>query len=98
MTVQIRNDKQALRVELPASGEVDMPKAIELARDLIDAVTQCGFEVKMNVEVPRHKPSDIQIATAIQRVGHLRKNMVDKPWNDVGTNTELVRRVLEACL
>jgi hypothetical protein len=98
MTVQIRGDKRALRVELPASGELDMPAAIQLARDLIDAVTQCGFEVKMNVEVPRHAPTDQQLATAVVRVGHIRRNAMQARWDDGKVNSEIVMRVVEACL
>lgn len=99
MNIQIRNDRQAIRVDLPASGELNMEDAVTLARDLIDAVTQCGHQVKMDVEVPRHQPSDLQIATAIQRVAHLRKTLDQQAaWNDVKVNSELVMRVLGACL
>lgn len=98
MTVQIRDDKKALRVTLPPTGEVDMPAAIQLARDLIDAVTQCGYEVKMNVEVPRHQPTDQQLATAVVRVGHIRRNAIHAAWNDGKVNSEIVMRVVEACL
>ena len=99
INIQIRADKQAIRVSLPASGELNMEQAIGLARDLIDAVTQCGHEVKMNVEVPRHQPTDLQLATAVQRVAHLRKTLDQTaPWNDAKVNTELVSRVLQACL
>lgn len=97
MTVQIRDDKQALRVTLPAP-EITMAEAIELARDLIDAVTQCGFEVKMNVEVPRHQPTDHQLALAVTRVGHIRRNAQHARWDDGKTNSEIVMRVVEACL
>lgn len=97
--IQIRADKQVIRVNLPASGELNMEQAIGLARDLIDAVTQCGHEVKMNVEVPRHQPTDVQLMTAIQRVAHLRKSLDQQAaWNDDKVNTELVTRVLQACL
>lgn len=98
MTVQIRDDKAALRVTLPPTGELDMPAAIQLARDLIDAVTQCGFEVKMNVEVPRHTPTDQQLALAVTRVGHIRRNAMQAAWNDGKVNSEIVMRVVEACL
>lgn len=97
MTVQIRGDQQALRVDPPVV-ELDMAQAVQLARDLIDAVTQCGYEVKMNVEVPRHVPTDVQIEHAIVRVGHLRRAAAERRWNDTKTNTEIVRRVLELCL
>lgn len=97
MTVQIRGDQQALRVDPPVA-ELDMPQAVQLARDLIDAVTQCGHQVKMDVEVPRHVPTDAQIAQAIVRVGHLRRTALERAWNDQKTNTEIVMRVLEACL
>lgn len=98
MIVQISNDRKVLRVVgFPETGEVTMQEAIQLARDLIDAVTQCGFEVKMTVDVPRPQPSVDQIRTAVHRVGHLRKSLT-APWNDTKTNTELVMRVLEACL
>ena len=73
--------------------------AIDLARDLIDAVTQRGFEVKMTVDVPRHQPTPAQIAHAVVRVGHLRKTLDGSaPWNSDKVNRELVMRVLEACL
>ena len=99
MKVQIRGDKQAVRVELPPDGELSVQEAIDLARDLIDAVTQCGHQVKMNVEVPRHQPTDLQLQTAIQRVAHLRKSLDQQAaWNDLKVNTELVTRVLAACL
>jgi len=98
VTVQIRDDKKALRVSIPPTGELDMPAAIELARDLIDAVTQCGFEVKMNVEVPRHQPTDMQLALAVTRVGHIRRNAQHAKWDDGKTNSEIVMRVVEACL
>lgn len=97
MIIQIRDDKQALRVTLPAP-EITMPEAIELARDLIDAVTQCGFEVKMNVEVPRHQPTDQQLALAVTRVGHIRRNAQQAQWHDGKVNSEIVMRVVEACL
>lgn len=96
--VQIRNDKAALKVTLPPTGELDMPAAIQLARDLIDAVTQCGFEVKMNVEVPRHQPTDQQLTTAVVRVGHIRRAAPQAAWNDPKVNAEIVMRVVEACL
>ena len=98
MTVQIRDDKAALRVTLPPSGELNMPAAIQLARDLIDAVTQCGFEVKMNVEVPRTQVTDTQLTTAAVRVGHIRRNAAQAAWNDSKVNAEIVMRVVEACL
>lgn len=98
MTVQIRDDKAALRVTLPPTGELDMPTAVQLARDLIDAVTQCGFEVKMNVEVPRTKITDTQLTTAAVRVGHIRRNAAQAAWNDSKVNAEIVMRVVEACL
>lgn len=99
MKVQIRGDKAAIRVELPPDGELSMEEAVQLARDLIDAVTQCGHQVKLDVEVPRHQPTDVQLQTAIQRVAHLRKSLDgNAPWNDVKVNSELVMRVLGACL
>jgi hypothetical protein len=98
VTVQIRSDKQALRFELPASGELNIEDSVALARDLIDAVTQCGHEVKMDVSVPRHQPTDQEVATAIHRVAHLRKTFDSTPWNDTKANTELVMRVINACL
>lgn len=98
MNIQISNDRQILRVVgFPSSGELTLPDAIQLARDLIDATTQCGYEVKMTVDAPKYQPTDDQIRTAIHRVGHLRRNL-NAPWNDVRTNTELVARVLGACL
>ena len=98
MNIQISNDRKALRLtDVPEDRELAMSEAVQLARDLIDAVTQCGFEVKMTVDVPRHQPSVDQIRTAVHRVGHLRKSLT-APWNDMKTNTELVMRVLEACL
>lgn len=96
--VQIRDDRQAVRIDLPDDGALTMAEAVQLARDLIDAVTQCGHEVKMTVDVPRHRPSDAQIAVAVARIGHLRRSMDAKPWNDARTNQEFVQRVLEACL
>lgn len=98
MTVQIREDKQAFRVTLPPTGEIDAPAAIELARDLIDAVTQCGFEVKMSVEVPRAQPTDAQLALAVTRVGHIRRNAQHARWDEGKVNSEIVMRVVEACL
>ena len=99
MIVQVHDTKQALRITLPSDGVLTMQDSIQLARDLIDAVTQCGYEVKMTVDVPRHQPTNLQIATAIARVGHIRKALDQSaPWNDVKVNTEIVMRVLEACL
>ena len=98
MTGQIRDDTKAIRVSVPPTGELDMPAAVELARDLIDAVTQCGFEVKMNVEVPRHQPTDMQLALAVTRVGHIRRNAAQARWDDGKVNSEIVMRVVEACL
>ena len=100
MNIQISNDRKVLRVvAFPESGELTMQEAISLVRDLIDATTQCGYEVKMTVDVPRHKPTVDQIRTAVHRVGHLRKSLENNvPWNDTKVNTELVMRVLEACL
>lgn len=97
MTVQIHDTKQLLRVDPPAV-ELKIEDAVQLARDLIDAVTQCGFEVKMDVEVPRHVPTEAQITHAVARVSHIRKSYTDRPWNDERVNRELVMRVLEACL
>ena len=96
--VQIRGDQQAIRVAMPKSGELNIEDSVALARDLIDAVTQCGHEVKMDVQVARHQPTDTEIATAVHRVSHLRKTFDATPWNDVKANTELVMRVIEACL
>lgn len=106
--IKIRDDKAALLVQgLRAPGgsivltpcELSISESVQLARDLMDAVTQCGFELKMTVDVPRHQPTDMQIATAITRVGHLRRDLDGQaPWNDVKTNTEIVMRVLGACL
>ena len=98
MTVQTRDDKKAIRVSIPPTGELDMPAAIELARDLIDAVTQCGFEVKMHVEVPRPQPTEMQLALAVTRVGHIRRNAAQARWDDGKVNSEIVMRVVEACL
>lgn len=97
MNVQIHDNVLALRVvDMPEI--LDMQSAVQLARDLIDAVTQCGHEVKLNVEVPRHQPTDMQLATAITRVAHIRRASQDKPWNDTPVNADIVNRVLEACL
>jgi hypothetical protein len=96
--VQLRSDKLAVRIDVPPTGELDPPAAIQLARDLIDAVTQCGFEVKMNVEVPRHQPTDQQLALAVTRVGHIRRNAQQARWDDGKVNSEIVMRVIEACL
>lgn len=95
MNVQIRNDKQRIRA---GNDELDMEQAVQLARDLIDAVTQCGHEVKMNVEVPKHQPSDAQLRTAITRVAHLRRTYADREWTDDTVNRTLVEHVLKACL
>jgi hypothetical protein len=97
VTVQIRGDNQALRLDPPVT-ELTMAEAIDLARDLIDAVTQCGFEVKMDVEVKRHTPTDQQLQTALRRVWHVRKAAQEQAWPDERLNQELVSRVLEACL
>ena len=97
MTVQIRSDKLAIRVDPPIT-ELDFKSAVDLARDLIDAVTQCGYEVKMDVEVPRRQPTDAQLAQALHRVGHIRRTGLERAWNDQRTNMEIVARVLEACL
>ena len=100
MMVQIHETKQAIRIQSEAAdGDyLDMQSAIKLARDLIDAVTQCGYEVKMNVEVPRHQPTQMQLVAAVARVSHIRRANQDRPWNDQHTNTDIVMRVLEACL
>lgn len=99
MNIQIRSDKQAVRVTLPAAGELTIPEAAQLARDLIDAATQCGYEVKMTVEVPRHQPTPQQIAVAIRRVGFIRRELDQSaPWDDVKVNQDIVMRVLAACL
>jgi hypothetical protein len=98
MIIQLRSDKKAIRVDVEGQTDFSLEDATQLARDLIDAVTQCGAEVKIDVEVPRYKPSDHQVTVAIHRVGQLRKALSDRPWNDVRANTELVHRVLEACL
>jgi len=98
VNVQIRNDMQAIRFEIPDSGELSIEQSVALARDLIDAVTQCGHEVKMDVQVARHQPTDTEIATAVHRVAHLRKTFDSTAWNDVKANTELVMRVIDACL
>jgi hypothetical protein len=101
LRVQIHDTKQQLRLELAdgTATEINMADAVQLARDLIDAVTQCGHEVKITVDVPRHQPTDMQIATAITRIGHLRKTLDGRaPWNDVKANQEFVMRVLEVCL
>ena len=98
VNVQIRNDMQAIRVAMPKSGELNIEDSVALARDLIDAVTQCGHEVKMDVQVERHQPTNQEIATAVHRVAHLRKTFDATAWNDTKANTELVMRVIEACL
>lgn len=99
MNIQISNDQRAIRVvDLPANGELTIEQATELGRDLWDAVRQCGYELKMTVDVPRHVPTDIQVETAAVRVAHIRRAAQDRPWNDARTNRELVMRVLEACL
>ena len=97
MTVQIRSDKLAIRLNPPVA-ELDFKEAVDLARDLIDAVTQCGYEVKLNVEVPRRAPTDAQLAQALHRVGHIRRTALERAWNDQQTNMEIVARVVEACL
>ncbi|MEK9725792.1 MAG: hypothetical protein VW405_20230 [Rhodospirillaceae bacterium] len=97
MSLQIRSDNQALRLEPPVA-DLTIPEAVTLARDLIDAVTQCGHEVKMNVEIPRHVPTEMQINAAVTRVGHLRRTAAERAWHDDRTNREIVARVLEACL
>lgn len=106
MKVQVNAEKSAVAIDLEAAVPmaphyrvpVTPQVAIDLARDLIDAVTQCGFEVKMTVEVPRTPPTQDQINRAVIRVGHLRRDIEHKaPWHDTKANTELVMRVLEAC-
>lgn len=98
ITVQIRSDKQAIRFEMPSSGELNIEESVALARDLIDAVTQCGHQVKMDVSVERHQPTELELATAVQRVAHLRKAYPTAAWSDTKVNTELVMRVIGACL
>jgi len=96
VTVQINATQDKLRVEPPAS-ELSIEAAVELARDLIDAVTQCGHQVRMNVQVDR-QPTDEQIITAIRRVGHMRRELDRKPWHDGKANAMIVEQVLKACL
>jgi len=96
MNVQIRHDKQRIRA---GDDELDMEQAVQLVRDLIDAVTQCGHKVNMEVEVPRYVPPLEKINQAIIRIGHLRRDLDQStPWHDKHTNTTFVMRVLEICL
>jgi hypothetical protein len=97
MKVQIHDTKQALRVlDLPELLTIE--QATALIGDLVDAVTQCGFEVKLTVDVPRHVPTDAQVSAAVRRVAHIRKTLEPAAWNDERLNRELVVRVLEQCL
>jgi hypothetical protein len=99
MNIQTSADQRTIRVtDFPTNGELTIEQATELGRDLWDAVRQCGYEIKMTVDVPRHIPTDTQVETATVRVAHIRRANQDRPWNDLRTNKELVMRVLEACL
>lgn len=76
--------------------ELNVPDAIQLARDLIDAANQMGFTVGITVE--RKPPTEQQLETAVQRVAHIRRHYASAAWNHERTNREIVMRVLEACL
>lgn len=99
MKVQIHDTKQALRVvDLPELLTIE--QATTLVGDLVQAVGQCGYEVKMTVDVPRHVPTDTQVAAAVARVAHIRKSFESQndAWNNERLNREIVIRVLEMCL
>ena len=101
MKVFPREDKEAICViemELNPDGSLSLKEANALYNGLCNAIRECGFEIKLTVEVPRHIPTEEQLNTAVHRVAHLRKSFDSTPWNDLRANRELVRRVLEACL
>ena len=99
MNIQLRGDKAAMRVNgLPDGNELTISEATDLINHLAAGVRECGHELKIEVEVPRHKIKPAQLEAAVIRVGHLRRQFENRPWNDGKVNAEIVQRVLEACL
>ena len=101
MIVFPSEDKKSICVQdmqVQPDGTITIEEAAALANGLVDAIQQCDRELKITVQVPKHQPTQAQLIAAVARVSHIRRSMQDRPWNDVKTNTELVMRVLEACL
>ena len=96
MKVQIRDDNKVVLDDLPERREFvfDPPEAVRFAQSVIEAACRCGYVVRVEAQV--REPTDLQIAAAINRVGHMRRAAEDKPWNDVKVNSDIVMRVLEA--
>lgn len=73
-------------------GSLTLFDAADLLQGLIGALNEAGV-ARTAWKVPEEK-----MKAATDRVIHLRKAHLEKPWNDRYAAQDIVMRVLEACL